>query len=318
MRKQYITIISTILLLGISEIVAQQDAQYTQYMYNTTSINPAYAGTKGVFSAALLHRSQWAGIDGAPETQTLTINTPVGVKRQIGLGMSIVKDKIGPVNETIFGVDFSYSIPVSINGKLALGIKAGGNLLDVNFQKLSQFQINDPNFQENIDNKFSPQLGLGAYYYVNKFYVGISAPNLLENEHFDESSTVDSNDSSSFIAKERVNYYLMTGYVFDINPNLKFKPAVLLKAVSGAPLNLDTSANFLINDRFLVGASYRWGASVNFIGGFQISNQFFLGLAYDREVTELGKTEFNSGSFEAVLRFELFKKAGRILSPRFF
>ncbi|WP_271770289.1 PorP/SprF family type IX secretion system membrane protein [Aquimarina algiphila] len=315
-----IHIIITIVLLNVvfHNSYAQQDAQYTQYMYNTISVNPAYAGSRGVLSIMGLHRSQWVGLDGAPRTQTLTINTPMGTNERLGLGLSIVNDEIGPTDETYFGIDFSYTIPLSERGKLSLGIKAGGHLLNVDFQRLSQFNGNDALFENNIDNKFSPQIGVGFYYHTDKFYFGLSAPSLLETNHFDESSTSTDSEAVSFLAEERINYYLITGYVFDLNDNLKFKPAVLGKLVFGAPLQVDVSANFLMYERLTLGVAYRWSAAVTGQIGFQISDALMIGLAYDRETTELGQTQFNDGSYEVMLRFELFKKYNRMLTPRFF
>jgi type IX secretion system PorP/SprF family membrane protein len=297
---------------------AQQDAQYTQYMYNTISVNPAYAGSREVMSIMGLHRSQWVGLDGAPRTQTLTINTPIGSKDRIGLGLSIVNDEIGPTDETYFDIDFSYTIPTSEEGKLSFGVKAGGHLLNIDFQKLSRFNNNDGLFETNIDNKFSPNVGVGLYYHTNKFYLGLSAPNLLETDHFDESTTSSSSTSVSFLAEERINYYLISGYVFDLSSDVKFKPAVLGKLVFGAPLQVDISANFLLYDRLTLGAAYRWSAALSGMVGFQISDALMIGFAYDRETTELGQTQFNDGSYEVMLRFELFKKYNRMLTPRFF
>jgi len=165
----------------------------------------------------------------------------------------------------------------------------------------------------NIDNKFSPNFGAGLYYHTNTYYVGLSIPNFLQTQHFDNSDA-----SSSFLARERMNIYLITGYVFDMNPNLKFKPALLFKAVNGAPLQADISANFLINQKFSLGAAYRWDAAFSALAGFQVSNQFMLGLAYDKEVTELGNTAFNDGSFEVFLRYEFINNQNRVLTPRFF
>jgi len=188
MKKIKIIVVTAFLSVTFFTSYAQQDAQYTQYMYNTISVNPAYAGSRGVLSIMGLHRSQWVGLDGAPRTQTLTLNTPIGGNERVGLGLSIVNDQIGPTDETYFDIDFSYTIPTSETGKLSLGIKAGGHLLNVDFQKLSQFNTNDALFENNIDNKFSPNVGVGVYYHTHKFYVGLSAPNLLETDHFDEST----------------------------------------------------------------------------------------------------------------------------------
>ncbi|WP_299439593.1 type IX secretion system membrane protein PorP/SprF [uncultured Aquimarina sp.] len=299
--------------------IAQQDAQYTQYMYNTISVNPAYAGSRGVMSIMGLHRSQWVGLDGAPRTQTLTLNTPIGDNNRVGLGLSIVNDEIGPTDETYFDIDFSYTIPTSDTGKLSFGIKAGGHLLNVDFDKLSQFETGDPLFSNgNIDNKFSPNVGAGIYYHTDKFYVGLSAPNLLETDHFDEEASIDSNGNSSFIAEERINYYLIAGHVFDLSDTVKFKPAVLSKLVFGAPLQVDISANFLLYDKLTFGVGYRWSAAFSAMAGFQVSDSLMIGFAYDKESTELGRTQFNDGSYEVMLRFELFRKYNRMLTPRFF
>ena len=308
----------TVLSLVFHITYAQQDAQYTQYMYNTISVNPAYAGSRGVMSVMGLHRSQWVGLDGAPRTQTLTLNSPIGENERLGIGLSVVNDEIGPTNETYIGVDFSYTIPTSEVGKLSFGIKGGAHLLNVDFQELVQFNQNDALFENNIDNKFSPQVGVGVYYHTNKFYLGLSAPNLLETDHFDESSTSGDSDAVSFLAEERINYYLIAGHVFDITDDLKFKPALLTKLVFGTPLQVDVSANFLMYERLTLGVAYRWSAAVTGQVAFQISDAMMIGFAYDRETTELGQSQFNDGSYEVMLRFELFKKYNRMLTPRFF
>ena len=312
MKKTILTI--TLLICVLWGIKAQQDAQYTQYMYNTIAVNPAYAGSRGVFSLTGLHRSQWVGLDGAPNTQTLNFNTPVS--NRVGIGLSIVNDEIGngTNQDTYFDGVFSYTVPTSENGKLSFGLKAGGHLLNIDFNKLANYRMElNPTDQNNIDRKFSPNFGAGIYYHTDKFYAGVSVPNFLKTEHFNESGT-----NNSFLATERMNFYVITGYVFDLNANTKFKPAVLVKAVEGAPLQVDASLNFMLNEKFTLGAAYRWDAAVSALFGFQISDQFMLGLAYDREITELGGTAFNAGSFEVLLRYELFTRYKRVLTPRFF
>tara|TARA_R100001369_G_scaffold86223_1_gene120538 strand:+ start:1089 stop:2006 length:918 start_codon:yes stop_codon:yes gene_type:complete len=297
-------------------LYAQQDAQYTQYMYNTMSVNPAYAGSRGQLSAAALYRSQWVGLEGAPKTQTLNLHSPIRNSR-LGYGISIINDNIGDgvVQETQFDAVMSYTVDVALDAKLSFGLKVGGNMLSLDFNGLNNFD--SENIQgENIDNKFSPNFGVGVYYHTDKFYAGLSAPNMVETEYFDNSQR-DAN-SVQFLSKERMNFYLITGYVFDLNNNFKFKPAVLTKVVGGAPLQIDLSASFLFNDKFSFGAAYRWDAAVSGLLGFQLSDQFMIGLAYDRETTELGGTQFNDGSFEVFLRFELVKSFRRMVSPRFF
>ena len=311
MKNIRITVL--LLLASIGGLVAQQDAQYTQYMYNTISINPAYAGSRGVLSITGLHRSQWVGLDGAPTTQTLNIHSPVS--ERVGLGLSIVNDEIGngTNQDTYFDAAFSYTIPTSDTGKLSFGLKAGGHLLNIDFNQLQNYSNEAGALGlSNIEKKFSPNFGAGAYYHTDAFYMGLSVPNFLQTEHFDTSG------ATSALAQERINIYLITGYVFDLNPDLKFKPAALVKAVSGAPIQVDLSANFMFNEKFTLGAAYRWDAALSALVGFQVSDQFMIGLAYDREVTELGNTSFNDGSFEFMLRYEFKSRYKNIVAPRFF
>jgi len=314
MKKIYVTVL-VLLVLGFytTTTYGQQDAQYTQYMYNTLSINPAYAGSRDVLSFVGLYRNQWVGLRGAPRTFTASLHSPVG--ERVGLGLNVTNDEIFISRETYIDADFSYTIDVSEKGQLAFGLKAGAHLLDIDSNRAYQgpYQNGDPDTQIFIDNKFSPQFGLGAYYYTDKFYLGLSIPNMLETEHFDESSVL---NNSSATAKERMNFYAITGYVFDLNKSVKLKPALLTKVVDGAPLQVDLSASLLFNDKFHIGAAYRWSAAISGLVGFQINDQIMLGFAYDSETTELQR--YNDGSFEFFLRFELFKNHDRLISPRFF
>lgn len=310
-----------LLFLGLSfNLKAQQDAQYTQYIYNTISINPAYAGNRGTFSITGLYRTQWVGLEGAPETSSLNFHAPVGKKR-VGLGFSVVNDRLGEgvTERTNFDLAFSYTIPLSRKRKLSLGLKAGGQLFNVDFTLLNQF-TEELTFENNIDNRFTPNIGAGIYYHFsNKWYLGFSIPNILQSEHFENENTlVAGGDRTSFIARDRAHYFLMTGYIFELNYAWDFKPTALFRAVRGAPLQLDMSANFLFKKKLLLATSYRFGAAVSASVGFQITRGMLLGLSYDREITELGNTLFNSGSFEVFLRFDLFKTNKRQVSPRFF
>ncbi len=297
---------------------AQQDAQYTQYMFNTMSVNPAYAGSRGQLSIAGLYRSQWVGLDGAPQTFTFNLHSPIR-NSNVGYGLSVVNDKIGEgtVQETYIDGLVSYTVDVSLQGKLSFGLKLGGNLLNLDFEQLRQREgFEEAILTDNIENRFSPNVGLGVYYHTNTFYLGLSAPNLLETEHFDNSDS-DAN-AIDFLAKDRVNFYMITGYVFDLNDNLKFKPALLTKVVGGAPLQVDVSANFLFREKFSFGAAYRWDAAVSALAGFQITDQIMLGLAYDKETTDFGAKQFSDGSFEIFLRWELLRSFEKLVSPRFF
>ncbi|GMN11642.1 type IX secretion system membrane protein PorP/SprF [Croceitalea sp. MTPC9] len=303
-------VLSIALLFSVLSF-AQQDAQYTQYMYNTVSINPAYAGSRGHMSLAGLYRAQWVGLEGAPETQTFNIHTPIGYKG-LGVGLSFVNDVIGPTSETYLDLDVSYTIDLDYDKKLSFGLKPSINLLDVQFSELNQDlgQGTDPTLQQNIDNRFTPNVGAGVYYHTDRFYAGLSVPRILETTHFEESSLS--------TAKEQMNFYLITGYVFELNPFLKFKPAVLSKIVQGAPLQLDISANFMLDEKFIGGVAYRWDAAFSAMFGFKVSEEFLIGLAYDREITDLGATSFNDGSFEIIIRYDFIRAIGNLKSPRFF
>ncbi|RKT00463.1 type IX secretion system membrane protein PorP/SprF [Flavobacterium sp. 123] len=308
--KKIIVVFAFLCLSLIS--YAQQDSQFTQYMYNTINVNPAYAGSRESMNIFALHRTQWVGLDGAPVTNTASINTPINGSN-VGLGVSIVNDKIGPSDENNIAVDFSYTIHTSDTYKLSFGLKATANLLNIDFTKLNKDDMNDYNFDTNIDNKFSPNIGVGFYLHSDNTYIGISAPNLLETKHFDRYAGTGSN---SHIASEKIHYYLIAGHVFDLSSEVKFKPSILTKVVQGAPLQLDISGNFLINEKFVAGLAYRWSAAVSAMVGFQATDSWFIGYGYDLETTRLAN--YNSGSHEIFLRYELFKKYDKIISPRFF
>jgi type IX secretion system PorP/SprF family membrane protein len=265
-------------------------------------------------SFGLLLRTQWVGLEGSPKTATFTASTPIGALANMGLGLAIVSEEIGPGKETNINADYSYSISTSDTSELSFGLKAGMSILDIDFTKLNIADPMDPRFQNNIDNKVQPQIGAGVYYNTNKFYVGLSVPNFLTTEYYDSSSLTDMN--SNEVATKRLHYFLIAGYVFDISDNLKFKPATMIKAVSGSPGQLDLSANFLINNKFTLGAAYRLNAAVSALLGFQASDQIFIGFAYDYQNTDI--EAFNDGSYELMLRFEIFKKPERVLTPRFF
>ena len=284
---------------------AQQDAQFTQYMYNTININPAYAGSRGALSMFALHRTQWVGLDGAPVTNTVSLNTPIN-QSNLGLGVSLINDKIGPTTENTISADLSYTMQTSETWKLSFGIKATANLFDLDPSKLNPVDATDPSLQNY--NKFSPNIGAGLYLHSDNAYVGFSVPNFIETNRYD--------DNEVAIFKEKISYYLIAGYVFNFNDYIKFKPAALTKMVEGAPLQVDVSGNFMFYDKLMLGVSYRWSASVSAMAGFQVSDGLYIGYGYDRETTNLDN--YNSGSHEIFLRYELFKNISKITTPRFF
>jgi len=285
---------------------AQQDAQYTQYMYNTININPAYAGSRGVMSVFGLHRTQWVGLDGAPTTNTFSFNTPIS-NSNLGVGFSLVNDRIGPTSDNTISADISYTIRMNEVYKLSFGVKASGNIFNLDTDKLDPSNPIDPNLQ-NFNNEFSPNFGAGVYLHSDKLYLGLSVPNFLQDSKY--------NDNEVAVFQERMNFYFIGGYVFDVSQSIKFKPAFLTKMVTGSPLQVDASANFLFFDKFMLGGAYRWDAAVSALAGFQVTDGLFIGYSYDMETTQLRR--YNSGSHEVFLRFELFNKVSKMVSPRFF
>ena len=294
-----------VLILTASASFAQQDAQFTQYMYNTINVNPAYAGSRGVMSIFGLHRTQWVGLDGAPVTNALSLNTPIN-NSNIGIGLSAINDRIGPTVENTLSVDVSYTVQTSETYKLSFGVKGTGNFFNLDASKLNPLVDNDPSLVNY--NKFSPNVGAGVYLHSDKSYIGVSVPNFIQSNRYDSDNVA--------IFKERINYYFIAGHVFDLNPNIKFKPALLTKLVTGSPLQVDVSGNFMFYEKFVIGAAYRWDAAVSALAGFQITDGLYIGYGYDMETTKLRK--YNSGSHEVFLRFELFNNYNKIISPRFF
>ncbi len=306
-RKQITRIIACLTLGFTFSVAAQQDVQYTQYMYNTQTVNPAYVGSRGTLNINGIYRSQWVGLDGAPKTAQVGIHTPIG-ERGVGLGITFRNEEIGPAIENNLAIDYSYAIDVSYEAKLSFGLKTGFQLLDVDFSQLNIENPNEVAFQNNIDNRFTPVIGAGVYLYSDRWYVGLSTPNFLDTNHYDNSQTS--------TASERAHYFLTAGYVFDLSDDIQFKPALLARAVSGAPLGLDISANFWFNQKLTVGAAYRLDAAFSGLVGFQASDSIMIGYAYDADTTDLG--QYNNGSHEVFLRFEIFGNRRNLISPRFF
>ena len=293
---------------------AQQDPQFTHYMYNMSVINPAYAtDNAGVINVGGLYRTQWVGAVGAPKTVTAFVHSPIA--KRIEMGLSIVSDEIGDVvKENNVYADFAYVLPLSGNTKLSFGLKGGVTFFDANFNGFQYSDANpDPAFANNINRAF-PNIGVGTYFFSDKYYIGFSAPNLLETKHLERQ------DAIASIGVENVHYFLTAGYVFDLNDRLKFKPAFMAKGVEGAPLAVDLTANVLINNFVEAGVGYRFGDSVSGLVNFYITPSLRLGYSYDYTLTNLG--EFNSGTHEIFLLFDLdllnLGGKGYDKSPRFF
>ena len=299
--------IIAIALLSCTVGVAQQLPQFTQYMYNTISINPAYAGSREALSIVGLHRSQWVGFKGGPITQTLSIHTPLRNDR-IGLGLSFIEDDLGYENFSYLYGDFSYSIPTGRTGKLAFGVKGG-------FTKYSL----DPDFREDesldptiygIEDRWSPNFGLGMYWSTNRVYLGLSTPRILNT---------DKNTEEGFEALDRLSYYFTGGVVVDLSKSFKLKPAFLIKATNGAPISYDLTANLLYNEKFWLGGSYRINEQTAAIGGivdFQVSRQLRVGYAYEKPISDIAS--YTTGTHEILLMYEFKFLSSKLKSPRYF
>lgn len=294
-------------------VQAQQDPLYTHYMYNTLTINPAYAGSRDALTITALHRSQWIDFKGAPMSQTLTIHSPIA-SEHIGVGLSAYNDKIGPTNNTSVSADFAYILKLNEKSKLALGLKGGINVLQADLSSLALDNQNDPTFLNNVQNRVTPRFGAGAYYSRERFYAGVSVPNLVESNN----SSLDNVNGVTLIGKSRRHYYFIAGAVFNLAHNLAFKPTTLVKATEGAPLQVDVTASFIIAKKFYIGAMYRTGDSFGALVGLDLSQQFHIGYSYDWSYGMRTFT-YNKGSHEIMLRYDfIFSGKKQIHSPRYF
>ncbi|MCF6131346.1 PorP/SprF family type IX secretion system membrane protein [Flavobacterium wongokense] len=306
MKKIYFI---AILALAINELRAQQDPHYTQYMYNMSVMNPAYAGSKESMSGGLLYRAQWVGLDGAPTTGTFFLHSPVG--RNVGLGLSVVSDKIGPVEETNIYGDFSYTLNLGGEHRLAFGLKAGATMHKIDFETiyptLPQPSTLDPFYASNPNTTFL-NIGSGVFYYTDHYYLAFSVPNMLKSKYLDFNGREYGTDV--------IHYFLTGGYVFDLNPNLKFKPSAMVKSSVDAPTSFDLSANFKMYDKLELGATYRLEDSFGAMVNFAITPNLTIGYAYDHVVSDLKVVA--PASHEVMLLFDLNFPKKVSQSPRYF
>lgn len=309
MRKIFLQLIT---FLTVTIMWSQQDVQYTQYMYNMSVINPAYTtGNIGVYNLGILYRTQWVGIKGAPKSSNLFAHTPINDKIEVGL--TYANDNIGDIiKENNLFADFAYKLNLEAHGNLSFGLKTGVSFFNVDFSNLDlESGITDPNFTENI-NQANFNIGAGVYYNTDKFYVGLSVPYILKSNYF-----ITENGKSQNIQKP--HFYFTSGYVFKLNNAFKFKPAFMAKAVSGAPISLDLSTNFLYQNRLEFGFGYRLEDALIGMVNFRITSKLRLGYAYDHTLSNLDA--FSSGSHEFFLLYNLGnfnENKGFDKSPRFF
>lgn len=307
-------LIPFIALLATAVMWSQQDAQYTQYMYNMSVINPAYTtGNIGFVNLGALHRTQWVGANGAPKSSNIFAHTPINEKVEIGF--SLVNDNIGDVvKQNDLYADFAYKLDLEENGKLSFGLKAGVTFFDVNFNDFvleSGDVFTDPDFAENINQSFL-NFGAGVYYNTENYYIGLSVPAILNAKHLDR-------NNGKYQGTEQAHTYLTGGYVFEINELFKFKPAFMAKAVKGAPISLDLTANVLFNNKVEFGVGYRLEDAFSGMVNFKATPELRIGYAYDHTISNLGP--FSSGSHELFILYDLDilgLHKGYDKSPRFF
>jgi len=297
------------LLFNIWNASAQQDPMFTQYMHNPVSINPAYAGSRGTLNVVALNRQQWVGLDGAPKTLTLSVNSPF-LGYNVGIGLSLIYDQNGPTKQTGIYADYSYHLKVTTKTKLAFGLKGGVNMYDVNLSNLVGAQ-NDEYVLMNGDRKMSlPNFGVGSYLYSDRYYVGFSIPKLLQNSLSDDKNTLEK------VNKEDRHIFLTGGVVLDITENIKFMPSTTFRMVSGSPLSAEFTASLIFADRIMVGGMYRIGDSFGALVKWDITNQLSIGYSYDLTNSEL--RPYQQGTHEFYLSYDVAFKNKKILSPRYF
>jgi type IX secretion system PorP/SprF family membrane protein len=301
-------LLSLLLFFGLN-VRAQQDPMFTQYMHNPVSINPAYAGSRGTLNAVMMHRQQWLGLDGAPKTLTISINSPL-MGYNVGVGLSLIYDQIGPVKQTGVYADYSYHLKINDKVKLAFGMKGGFNMYDINLMNLEGAQYEDQLLFNGVRKMYLPNFGIGTYLYSDRFYLGLSIPKMLQN------SLDDNKYTNTLTNKEERHYFFTGGIVLDVNENIRFKPSFTFRMVNGAPISSEFSGAVLLKDKLWLGAMYRYGDSMGAMVKFDITRQFSLGYSYDLTLSRLGY--YNQGTHEIYISYDLIFNNKKILSPRYF
>lgn len=308
MKLINLVLIVSLITLVREESKAQQEPQYTQYMFNMMSVNPAYAGTREAMNALLLSRWQWVGVDGAPTSHTFALHTPINNKK-IGVGASVIADNIGPVTNTYVNLNYAHRIPLSEQITLSLGLKGGIYNYHVGLSSLELNEIDD-NFQQDYKNNFQPNIGAGAYLYTKDYYVGFSVPKMIKTNLED----VGVDDIPTELKR---HYFFSAGYVFKLDSKWKLKPSIINKMVEGAPPSLDITAQALYRDRFWFGTTYRVGDALAFLVEVQANRQLIVGYSYDYTLS--GMSSVSDGSHEILISYDFAGFSNdKVKSPRYF
>lgn len=289
--KKFLLHIVLMVTVGLS--FGQQQAQFTQYMYNTISINPAYAGSREVMVINLLNRNQWVGVNGAPVTQTLSVHTSIP-KTKLGVGLSVINDRLAYERTTYIATDVSYTIKLREDYQLAFGLKVGASKFTLDDEILNDPEYNDDPFLDYLYYKWTPNIGAGIYFRTDAVYFGLSAPKMINYSD---------NQSLEYVTPDRLSYYFNGGYLFELNKHIKIKPTFLVKYTNGAPLSVDISGSVLLNEKLWLSGFYRFNDSFGALANFKLSDSLSVGYSYDYIVSELNS--FTTGSHELILNYEL-------------
>lgn len=288
------------------KLSAQQQSQFTHYMYNTIAVNPAYAGSRGALAIVGVNRNQWVGFEGGPRTTTLSVHSPLR-NENLGLGLSLMNDQSGYENFSYAYADFAYTIKTNEETFLTFGLKGGFSHYKIDPELFGFTEVMDDPFFNDKLNRWTPNFGVGLYYHSSKWYIGASSPKLISNDY---------NRNDTYVALERNHYYLLGGYVLDISNNVKLKPSFLVRATSGAPMALDLTGNFLFYEKVWVGGSYRVNDSIGAIFDVKLSQNFRIGYAYEYPLSDI--SPYTQGSHEVLLIYEFKYNFSRYKSPRYF
>ncbi|MFK8008925.1 MAG: type IX secretion system membrane protein PorP/SprF [Saprospiraceae bacterium] len=307
-------IIFTLVFMTFSTVLlAQQEAQYTHFMYNNLSINPAVAGSKGHPSLLALYRKQWIGFDGAPDNKLISFHTPLG--KRVGLGLTISNDKIGISNSWSGSMAYAYRIKIDEETTVQVGIQGSMKYFGLDFRNQLIRQSGDPSIVYNsTDEKYLGNVGAGIFMNFKQMFFGASVPNFFPN-------TIGVDKSTTLAAIEVPHFYVMAGALIPLsNDKIALRPSALAKVVKNAPFDLDLNLSVVFNKSFIVGASYRLGGtgggeSIDFLLHYKINN-IGLGISYDYTLSEL--TDYNNGSIEAIVVYDFIKEQINIANPRFF
>ena len=297
-----------LLLIG-GALSAQNDLGYTHFVFNKLPYNPAYTGSQENLDTRVLYRSQWNGLDGAPQTLAASAHAAFFGNR-VGIGLDVQSDEIGITRSQLVGLNYSYRLPLGRAMNLAVGLRTGFEHARVDWINVSPDETGDNAIPLQVGTALRPNFGAGLYLTGADFYAGLSMPRML-NAPVDPANGLDT-DPFNY----RKTTYLMAGYITRLNPILQFKPSFLLSYNPAAPLDLDLQANFLLLNKFWIGGGYRLGDSFDVLLQMEINNRLQVGMSYDFTTSELQK--FTTGSYELLVGYTFKCADCKVKSLRYF